>query len=237
MIKEPLGNKIVFDGGPDDSILSEIGSVLPPWDRVINLIILSHWHSDHLTGLIALAGRYRIEELWYSRPVPVNPESQIFLKAVAEQKTIIKVFPQPDFATPNLPRPLGEVKLSVYHPKEEIVSSNPHQNNLVVKVNWKYHSLLLTGDLYEEQERQILSNCLLPCSIKANIFQVPHHGSKSGLVNDFLNSIDPHLALIPVGVDNRFGHPSPKTLSKLEKKNIKYYRTDYHGRVHLILRI
>ncbi|MBU6389782.1 MBL fold metallo-hydrolase, partial [Patescibacteria group bacterium] len=66
LLREPHDKKILFDGGPDETVLSQLGSILPVWDRKINLVILSHNHSDHIDGLISVLERYQISEVWLS---------------------------------------------------------------------------------------------------------------------------------------------------------------------------
>jgi len=80
----------------------------------------------------------------------------------------------------------------------------------------------------------MLAVCKPPtCTLRATVLQEPHHGSGSGLVPAFLTAVSPEIDLIPVGADNKYHHPAPATIKKLEDAHIPVYRTDLNGRVHL----
>ena len=66
------------------------------------------------------------------------------------------------------------------------------------------------------------------------LLQVPHHGSKTGLDNDFLDRVRPRLAVVSVGKNNRYGHPSEEILKILRNKDIKKLRTDLNGEIETI---
>ena len=245
LVREPSGKKILFDGGPNDSVLSELGSILPAWDSTIDLLILSHDHSDHITGFIPVLDRYAVKEIWTSGTTYTSAEYTSFLNQLArhdlKQTTVYfdplamcqKQSPCPPIHT------FGTSLLQVYHPLHNALGEqpkDPHDDTVVVKISYKKTSILLTGDLNEDHEKAIVRSCLAPnCTLHATIMQVPHHGSATGLNRDFLQAINPSLALIPVGLNNKFGHPAPSTLSKLGQARILTYRTDTQGQIHALL--
>lgn len=240
LLKEPSGKTLLFDGGPDESVLSELGSVLPPWQRQLDTVVLSHSHLDHIRGLIAVLDRYKVKELWLAGPQLHTAVYQAFTDNLRAQKLTptLKYFPKTLEKAPPT-QTFGQAAIQIYFPLEDLsqqVLEDQHQADLVLKVSYHTNSILLTGDLDEGLEKSLLQACQKPaCSLAANILQVPHHGSKYGLYPDFLDAIKPSLALIPVGIDNKFKHPAPETLKKLTNKNIPIYRTDQQGRLHLQL--
>ena len=113
---------------------------------------------------------------------------------------------------------------------------DPHDASLMLKASYKQEQVLLPSDLNELHESAIIKACPPPnCSLSATILQVPHHGSATGLLPDFLTAINPQIALIPVGLNNSYGHPTVETLTKLSQAHIPTYRTDLQGRIHLII--
>lgn len=240
LLREPTGLKILFDGGPDDSVLPQLGAVLQPLDRKIDLMILSHNHSDHLRGLILVLQRYQVKKVWISGAIQKTADFQAFKFELSKQEipTEIKFF---DLKKSKVPQTIifGQLKLSVLYPLRNMTNEfppNQHDADLVVKVNFGPENILLTGDLNEEHENEILAACKIPdCSLQADVLQVPHHGSKTGLIFDFLNNIAPQIALIPVGIDNNFGHPDPTTINKLKKFGVQIFRTDLQARIHLTI--
>jgi competence protein ComEC len=90
-------------------------------------------------------------------------------------------------------------------------------------------TVLLTGDAGANVEDKIAAEVG-----KIDVLKVPHHGSKTGMSDYFLNQIKPSLAIISVGANNRYGHPAQTALDLLKNHNIKYYRTDQNGTVEII---
>ena len=117
-----------------------------------------------------------------------------------------------------------------------MISDNAINNNsLVCKLIYKNFSMLFTGDIEEIAEKAILSKYVNKQELlKADILKVAHHGSKTSSIKEFINAVSPKYAVIGVGKDNKFGHPSEKTLETLNDKNVKIYRTDISGEIMII---
>lgn len=118
-----------------------------------------------------------------------------------------------------------------------MISNNAINNNsLVCKLVYKNFSMLFTGDIEEIAEKVILSKYVNKQEVlNADILKVAHHGSKTSSIKEFINAVNPKYAVIGVGKDNKFGHPSEKTLETLNDKNVKIYRTDISGEIMIII--
>ena len=122
--------------------------------------------------------------------------------------------------------------MSYGHIGKNMISENAINNNsLVCKLKYKTFSILFTGDIEEIAEKAILEKYKNTNELKSTILKVPHHGSKTSSTEDFLNKIKPQIALIGVGQNNKFGHPSEVTIQKLEQINAKILRTDSMGEI------
>ena len=88
--------------------------------------------------------------------------------------------------------------------------------------------MLFTGDIEKLAEENLLEE-----DLKSDLLKVGHHGSKTSTTQEFLDKVDPKIALIGVGKDNKFGHPSDEVIDRLNKKKIKIFRTDLCGEVNL----
>lgn len=122
----------------------------------------------------------------------------------------------------------------VLWPKEdELISENSINNNsIVAKLTYKNTSVLFTGDIEEKAEKEILNLYKNNTQIlKANILKIAHHGSKTSSTKEFLDAVSPEVALIGVGQNNKFGHPSEETIKKLKLLETKIYRTDKMGEI------
>ena len=93
--------------------------------------------------------------------------------------------------------------------------------------------MLFTGDIEKKAEEEILETYKNSKILESDILKVAHHGSKTSTTNEFLNKVKPKIALIGVGKDNMFNHPSNTTIEKLEKMNIKIYRTDLNAEISI----
>ena len=116
-----------------------------------------------------------------------------------------------------------------------MISDNSINNNsLVCKLNYKNYSMLFTGDIEAIAEKAILKKYSKNLNIlKSDILKVAHHGSKTSSITEFIEKIKPKYAIIGVGEDNKFGHPSDSTIQNLEKANIRIYRTDKMGEIEI----
>lgn len=93
--------------------------------------------------------------------------------------------------------------------------------------------MLFTGDIEEFAEKKILNFYSNNNLLNADILKVGHHGSKTSTSDDFLNIVDPKIAVIGVGKNNKFGHPNKEVLTRLENLNCSIYRTDINGEISI----
>lgn len=122
--------------------------------------------------------------------------------------------------------------MEILHPQEKnfIEENNLNNNAMVVKLIYKKFSMLFTGDIEKIAEEQII-NRIDKNKLKSNILKVAHHGSKTSSIQNFLEVVNPDIALIGVGKNNNFGHPNKEVLERLEKYCSKVYRTDKNGEI------
>ena len=126
-----------------------------------------------------------------------------------------------------------DIYIDVLWPSTKEIEENILNNNaLVFKIVYKNFSMLFTGDIEKVAEEKILKE-INPAILKSDILKVAHHGSKTSTTQEFLDNVEPKIALIGVGKDNNFGHPSGEVIERLKSKDIKIYRTDEKGEIVL----
>ena len=224
--------QVLVDGGPDaERICLELGDKLPFWDRTIELIILTHPEADHLTGLVEVLQRYEVNQVLTSGQECESLVCGEWLREIEErdvERTVAEAGQRIDLAE--------DVYLEVLNPQATLfqgTASDVNNNSVVVRLVFGDFSLLLTGDIFDEAEQ-----CLLDqrSSLSSIALKVPHHGSASSSCPEFLAVVDPQLAVISVGAENPFGHPSPGVVERLMELvgEDNLYLTSEHGTIELI---
>lgn len=231
-IRTPAGADILIDGGSDDKVLSCLSSHMPFWDRDIEAIFISYPDADHITGILDVVKRYRVDIFHESE---ISGETKIYaeLEKIIKERNIVKRF---IFTGNNLKISDG-VEIKTLWPDKDFVQENKKlaKNNknlfsLVQLLTFGEIDVLLTGDIETKELNGIVSRLH-----DIEIIKLPHHGAKTGVDSQTFQLIKPGLAVISVGANNKYGHPAKEILSVLEKNRIQYKRTDMGGEVEVII--
>lgn len=224
LIEFPDGKNILIDGGPDNLILNRLGEELPPYRRKINFIIISHFHDDHVAGLLAALERYKVEKIIFAAGVENFLLGELLLAEAKRQK--IELIAVEIEASLEL---AGGCQIFFINPLSLGVCENEN-NSLITKLTCADYDFLFSGDNEKEVEDILLTSGY---DLSADVFKASHHGSKTSNQEDFLRVINPKLIAVPVGADNRFNHPSPEFLEIASFLQINVIRTDLLGTVSL----
>jgi len=227
------GNQqILIDGGPGPQAVNlELGNQLPFWDRTIDMVVLTHPHHDHLGGLTEVLRRYNVEQVLYpdlDYPSPLYDEWLALIEAGGIESLIACAGQQIDMGDGVIINVLGPPALHFSGTQSDV-----DNNGIVLKISDGTVSFLLTADIMQEGERELISN---RADLASTVLKVGHHGSDTSTTSEFLAVVSPRLAVICVGSDNKFGHPDDEVLGRLAQvvgeENI--YSTDLHGTVEFI---
>jgi competence protein ComEC len=218
-IETPEGRQILIDGGPDNSILEKLSNEMAFFDRDIDLLILTHPDSDHLSGLIEVLERYSVGKIIEAGIEDPSAEYQVWHNTIKEKN--IPVI----FALAGQQIKIGDdFLMELLFPGQDLSGrpfSNTNSTSLVSRLDYGAVSFLFTGDAEAATESYLAGS---GADINADVLDVSHHGSKNSTGRDFLEAVSPQTAVIQAGVRNRYGHPAQETLERL--KNIKVWRTD-----------
>ena len=124
---------------------------------------------------------------------------------------------------------IGEVEMHCLNPSRDI---NENDNSIVLYLKIFKHTILLTGDISSNIEEDII---LAYPKLKVDILKVGHHGSKTSTSEKFINTIKPKYAIIPVGRNNRFNHPSEIVINRLRSNDVKILQTSTNGSIKIII--
>lgn len=232
LISTPNQGQILIDGGPDKSVLDCLSQNMPFWDRSLEAVILTHPHADHYFGLIDVVERYHLNG-FYTEAVKTNSEGYKLLEAkLAEKNLSAKNLSIND----NLKDKSG-MRIKILWPKLDEIEKVDHNNtdidlnglSVVALLTYGNFSILLTGDAGENVMNQIANE-----AGDIDVLKLPHHGSRTGVDDNFLKQVKPEVAVISVGEGNRYGHPARESLQLLESNKVKIFRTDKNGDIKII---
>ena len=232
LIISPTGRQVLVDGGPEAQDATRLlGSALPFWDRSLDVVVLTHGHADHVTGLLDVLRRYDVGQIVEREAEHTTPDYLNWRQAVENEGSVVaqaragEVIDLGDGAT-----------IEVLHPPDRLLTgtdSDLNNASIVLRVVYGEVSFLLTGDIFVEAEREMLSQGI---DIRSTVLKVPHHGSRTSSSPELIEQVSPSVAVISVGADNRFGHPHAETLDVLQEyaPEARVMTTRDHGMIRFV---
>lgn len=256
LIEFPNGKTMLIDGGSMMGDFDMGGSVVAPylWDSgitKIDYVIGSHADSDHVGGLAFI-----LKEMVVKNYSDNGQDSLDLSLSTLHEIAVEKNIPWTVLQAGDEIKIDEKVRVEILHPpknyelritnddfkseirnrKSEIVNQKyerGHDNNLsiVMKISYGKFSVLFTGDIEKEAERFLIEK--QKSSLKSTIVKAPHHGSNSSSTGEFINAVNPEVAIFSVGYKNPFRHPNKKVLERYREKRAKIYRTDRDGLIEI----
>ncbi len=228
LITLPDGRQMLIDGGPSATDLNwRLGQEMPFWDRTLEMIINTHPDADHLGGLVSLPDRYQIEQALVT---DVEGTSQLYQEWESELAEIQLI---PTIGRDDMVLSLGQsITATILSPGPAIEGiDEPNNRSIVLHLQFGQVSFLFTGDIEKSVEDRLVQ---AGAPLSATVLKSPHHGSKTSSGNAFLKAVAPQIVVISVGLDNRFGHPSPEVMERYAARGLPVLRTDQSGTIELI---
>ncbi len=221
------GHVVVIDAGPDPepmrACLDRIGAT------AVDLVVLTHYHADHVGGLSAVLER-PVAEIRASPVLDPPAEAARVARLAAAAKVPLGELRAGQRLT------VGSVTADVWWPARRIdAGSVPNNGSVVLTMHLRGTTILLAGDIEREAAGQVLHEAQLDPQRWGHIdvLKVAHHGS-SNRDDRILDHIDGRLALISVGEGNDYGHPAPATMTSLQDRGFEVHRTDLEGDVAVV---
>lgn len=222
------GTRMLVDGGPDWSTLEALGKRLPFFDRRIDIVVLSHPNSDHMTALPEVLRRYRVQTLvtggtpfdsgLYHAVLSGAALRGIAVTAVQAGDTIAVGDADMEILWPTVPRPAG-------------LDRDVNNDSVYLMLKESGKRILFTGDGESVVEKTLVA---AHADLHADVLKIGHHGSTTSSSTGFLLAVHPTTAVVSVGEGNPYHHPSAAVMQRLRNLGIDVRRTDEQGDIEIV---
>lgn len=239
LITTKTGKRILVDGGDCENYDYGENVVLPYLLKhgisSLDYILVSHFDSDHCGGLFSIIENLKIKNIIFGYQYEETEYLLEFLKLADSKNINIIIVSNNDIVK------IDEfIYFEIFSPfKDDMITENAINNNSVVaKLNFSKNnfstSILFTGDIEAIAEEKLVLE--YGNKLKSDILKVAHHGSITSTTDEFLENVNPKIALIGVGKNNSYGHPSQITIQNLNKAGATIHRTDQSGQITITLK-
>lgn len=222
---ESNGKFMLIDSGEADKAQTVINYLNNLGVEKLDYCIATHPHSDHIGSMAKVLSQFQAENLIMPElseiNIPTTATYEDFLLSAEENCNEIIA------AEAGYTYSMGEVEIQILGPCEQDEDLN--NMSVVAKVIYGESSFLITGDCSFDEEDDIMDNYYN--QLDSDVLKVGHHGSSGSTSVDWLEAVEPDVAVISVGEDNSYGHPTKKVLNNLSDFDCEIYRTDEKGSI------
>jgi len=216
-IEAPNKKQILVDGGGDGSILRELGSVMPFYDRSIDIVVATHPDKDHIGGLIDVVQNFSVDQVIRSGAESDTSTFKLFDSLIVRQDIVehtaergMRIY---------LDEELG-IYIDVLHPAYDVSRvQDKNDASIILRLVYGETEFLLTGDASDRIERELVTKGNTE-DIQSDVLKLGHHGSKTSSDLEFLQVVQPELAIVSAGCDNRYGHPHGEIINRVKELDI-----------------
>ncbi len=225
-IEAPGGAQALIDGGPPSGkVLSELGRVMPFYDRSIDAVIATHPDQDHIGGLPEVFKRYRVGVL-LEPGISSDNGDYLAMEQAGEKAGVQKILARAGMKI-HLDK---NTTLEIFYPDRDLPGKiDTNRASIVARLTYGNQSFLFTGDLPQAEEEYLAEKG--GAALRSNVLKFGHHGSRTSTSETFLMAVAPEYGVMSAGKDNRYGHPHKEILDLAEKYRVPVLRTDLQGRI------
>ena len=219
LIKDETSS-VLIDGGDNEDGETVVNYLKQQGINKLTYMIATHPHADHIGGLDTILDAVSVDTLYVANGNADTKTYRDFIESAMNQGL-----------TPSVPLEDSNFKLT--HSSFKIFNTNggndANEQSLVVLFSHGNDKFLFMGDAEKGTEKELLNKM-----VDVDVLKLGHHGSSSSTGVDFFNKVSPEYAVIPVGTDNKYGHPHKETMTLLEKNKVEVHRNDECGTIIFI---
>jgi len=226
-IEAPNGKQMLIDGGPDAKVLSSLSKVMPFGDRSIDMVVATHPDSDHIGGLPIFMDNYKVTSILENGAIG-NSKIYQSLENKIEKNKINKII-----AKRGMHIVLDDKKniyFDILSPDRDVSNLDSNEASIVGKLVYGSDSFMLTGDASLYTENLIEWN-ESDGALHSSVLKLGHHGSRTSSSILWLKKVNPEVAIISAGKDNKYGHPHKELLDRLSFLHIPFLSTADLGNI------
>ncbi len=227
LIQAGDNGNVLIDGGDEGQGKSILSFLKNQNVFKLNAVFVSHFHEDHVNGILELLDlNFPIERFYASNHPSHTPlEEKLLSKAKEKGIPVFRLCAGEEIK-------LGKAYYRVIYQEPFEAEEDLNNMSMVLKMSYGSSSVLFTGDLEKDAAKRLIAQS--GTEMKANLLKIPHHGGVSSLSEELVSRCNPDYAIVSVG-ENFYGNPSSKVLSCFKKREIPVYRTDRDGTIMVTL--
>ena len=226
-IEAPNGKQMLIDGGAGNNILPNLIKIMPPFDRSIDVVVVTNPDLDHIGGLVSILKNY---EVGFILEPGTNPKTIIYenlQKEIIDNNVNKKIVRRGDRIVLDQKE---NIYLDILFPDQDVSSWENNDGSMVGKLVYDNISFMLMGDATKYTENLIIWNEKEEV-LQADVLKLGHHGSHTSSSLLWLEKVKPRIAIISAGKNNRYGHPHQDVLGNLKSLSIPYLTTYEEGNI------
>ena len=223
-IESPAGAQLLVDGGPDAAVVRRLSSVMPLWDRSLDLLLISNPDEDHVRGFLDVLARFEVAAVMEPGTVKETTVYKELERAIVEEgaeRLIARRGMVVDMG--------GGVSLEILFPDRDAKGLDANTGSIVARLVYRDTEVFLPGDAPEAVEKYLVE--LDGEQLRSDLLKAGHHGSRTSSGEALLSAVAPSVAVISAGKNSRYGHPHQEVLDRLADFGVETHVTAQEGTV------
>jgi competence protein ComEC len=224
LVTAPGGRQMLVDGGANNSLLRELGKIMPFYDRSIDVVLATHADLDHIGGLVEVLKRFQVDLFIRTNATSSSAVYQELENLIKEKNIKEEIISSPKTLTLG-----GGVEFAIIFPVQDVSGWETNEASIVGKLIYGQNSFLLTGDSPQKMEKFLVGR--YGDFLDSDVLKAGHHGSKTASAEIFVSAVSPTYSIISAGLNNKYGHPSPEVLDIFTRLKEEVLQTLYLGTI------